>query len=101
MLFLLGANLSPELVKSSRVASFAADTSIVKTISTKENSTLLQADLRIDSSSSPSNLAFNESKCKAQRITRKLRSIIACYELSDHALETSFAGKSPSLYNYF
>lgn len=46
MLFLLYVNLSPELVTSSQVASFAADTNIVKTIITKEDSSLLQADIR-------------------------------------------------------
>ena len=43
---LLYAKSLPDVVKSSRVATFADDTKISKTIVTQEDSSLLQADLR-------------------------------------------------------
>ena len=46
MLFLYYANSLPDFVKSSRVSTFADDTKIFKTIVTREDSSLLQAELR-------------------------------------------------------
>ena len=90
MLFLLYANSLPDVVKSSRVATLADDTKISKTIVTQEDSWLLQANLRnLASWSSSVGLAFNESKCKVQRITRKLNPVIASYELNEHVLGIS------------
>ena len=45
MLFLFYANSLPDVVKSSRVSTFADDTKIFKTIITQEDSSLLKADL--------------------------------------------------------
>ena len=63
MLFLFYANSLRDVVKSSRVSTFADDTKIFKAIVTQENSSLLQADLRnLASWSSSVGPAFNESK---------------------------------------
>ena len=72
MLFLLYANSLPGTVKSSHVAAFADDTKILKSIKSPTDTTLLQDDLsNLASLSSSAGLMFNESKCKAQRITRR------------------------------
>ena len=63
MLFLFYANSLPDVVKSSRVSTFADDTKIFKTIVTQEDSSLLKADLRNLASWSYSvGPAFNKSK---------------------------------------
>ena len=63
MLFLFYANSLPDVVKSSRVSTFADDTKIFKTIVTQEDSSLLQADLRdFTSWSSSVGPAFHGSK---------------------------------------
>ena len=78
------------------VATFADDTKIFKTTVSKEDSSLLQADLRsLAFCSSSVSLAFNESKCKVQLTTGKLNPVIASYELNEHALEISSAEKVP------
>ena len=46
ILFLLHANSLPMVVTSSRLATFAGDTKIFKTIVTQEDSSLKQVDLR-------------------------------------------------------
>ena len=40
-------------------------------------------------------LAFNESKCKAHRITRKLTPVTASCQLNEQVLGTSTAEKRP------
>ena len=67
MLFLFYANSLPDVVKSSRVSTFADDTKIFKTIVTQEDSSLLKANLRNLASWSYSvGPAFNKSKINAK-----------------------------------
>lgn len=55
---------------------------------------LLAADVRNLSTCSFSvGLTFNESKCKVQRITRKLNPVTASYELNERPLKNSTAKK--------
>ena len=42
----------------------------------------------------------NESKCKVQRITRKLNPVIASYELNEHALGISTVEKDRGVVIY-
>ena len=85
-------------MKSSPVTTFADDTTIFKTIVTQEDLSLLPADLRnISTWSFSVGLAFNESKCTVQRITRKLNPVIASYELNEHALKNSTAKKDQAV----
>ena len=70
MLFLLYANSLPGAVKSSHVSAFADDTEIFKSIKSPTDAAILQDDLSsLATWSSSAGLMFNESKCKAQRIT--------------------------------
>ena len=67
-----------------------------KTIVTQEDSSPLQADLRnLVSWSSSGGLAFNASKCKVHRITRKLTPVTASCQLNEQVLGTSTAEKRP------
>ena len=71
MLFLLYAKTLPGTVKSSHIAAFADDTKTFKSIKFPADAALLQDDLSsLTTWSSSAGLMFNESKCKAQRITR-------------------------------
>ena len=77
MLFLLYANSLPGGVKSSHVSAYADDTKIFKPIKSPTDAAILQDDLSsIATWSSSASLMFNESKCKAQRITRKHNSCV-------------------------
>ena len=96
MLFHSFANLLPDVVQSSRVAAFADDPNFSKTIVTREDSSLLQADLRnFFSWPSSGGLVFNESKCKVHRMTKKLTPVTASYQLNEQVLGTSTAEKRP------
>ena len=82
MLFLLYANSLPGTVKSSHVAAFADDTKIFKSIKSPTDATLLQDDLsNLATWSSSTGLMFNESECKAQRITRRHNFVSNMYYL--------------------
>ena len=86
-LFLLFVNDLPDAIESSDVAMFADDTKIYKKIKSLEDATLLQSDInRLHVWSSASGLLFNETKCKTQRITRKLRPVVSTYSLNNTEL---------------
>ena len=86
-LFLLFVNDLPDAVESSDVAMFADDTKIYKKIKSQDDASLLQSDInRLHVWSSASGLLFNETKCKTQRITRKLRPVVSTYSLNNTEL---------------
>ena len=71
MLFLLYVNFLPNAVRSSQIAAFADDTKIFKEITSTRDAEQLQEDLsNLVTWSDSARLNFNDSKCKAQRITR-------------------------------
>jgi hypothetical protein len=79
-LFLLYVNDLPSNVKSSRVAMFADDTKVFKAIQSPNDAVKLQEDItNFGNWSSESGLQFNETKCKAQSITRKTNLIPTTY----------------------
>ena len=82
MLFRLYVNSLPDAVRSSQIAAFADDAKIFKEITSTCDVEQLQEDL-FDSAS----LNFNFSKCKAQRITRKLKPVIFLYHMASSQLE--------------
>ena len=72
ILFLLFVDDLPNTVKTSRVACYADDTKIFKSIDSITDCNALQSDLNdLVSWSESSGLIFNQSKCKYQCITRK------------------------------
>ena len=82
LLFLLYVNDLPEAVKSSHVSMFADDTKLYSTITSQEDVKFLQTDIKsLEYWSSVSGLSFNQSKCKHQRITRKVLPITSSYKL--------------------
>ena len=88
-LFLLYVNDLPDAIKTSNIAMFADDTKIFKEIKSSNDVTLLQADLnRLDGWSTASGLKFNESKCKLQSITRKIKPVASSYLLNGISLES-------------
>ena len=92
LLFLLYANSLPGTVKSSHVAAFADDTKIFKSIKSPTDATLLQDDLsNLATWSSSAGLMFNESKCKAQRITRRHNLVSNMYHINEVPLVVTSA----------
>ena len=90
VLFLLYVNDLPDSVTTSQVAMFADDTKLFSAIKCQSDTVLLQNDLRcLEHWSSISGLTFNESKCKQQRITRKITPITSTYMLNDQQLDTT------------
>lgn len=88
VLFLLYVNSLPDSIITSKTATFADDTKIYKPIMSLCDSHLLQDDLsRLVSWSDSVGLIFNSSKCKAQRITRKLKPITYDYTMDRTTLE--------------
>ena len=88
-LFLLYINNLPNSVKSSRVAMFADDTKVFKAIQSTNDADMLQEDINnLANWSSESFLQFNETKCKAESITRKINSIATTYSMKDVALSS-------------
>ena len=66
----------PDVVEDSNVAMFAHDTKLdlLKEVKSAADVVSLQSDLnRLEAWSKDSGLTFNETKCKAQRISRKLK----------------------------
>ena len=89
VLFLLYVNDLPDSVSTNQVAMFANDTKLFSTIKDQNDAVLLQNDLRyLEHWFSISGLMFNESKCKQQQITRKIRPITT-YILNDQQLDTT------------
>ena len=90
MLFLLFVNDLPDTVtSSSRVACYADDTKVLRTINSASDCAALQSDLNslVDWTES-SGLLFNKKKCKCQRITRKKNPQVFQYSISGAVLET-------------
>ena len=82
MLFLLYANSLPDSFKSSHVAAFADDTKSFKSIKSPTDAVLLQDDLsNLATWSATAGLMYNESKCKAQRITRTHNPVSNLYHI--------------------
>ena len=90
LLFLLYENHLSNAVSNSRIATFADDTKIFKTIYSISDASALQYDLsNFEKSSTNVNLALNVSKCKVLRVTRKHSQIVYPYKLHDTLLESS------------
>ena len=84
VLFSLYVNDLPDTVTSSHVAMFADDTKLFKNIKSVKDSEQLQNDLKhLETWSEESGLNFNETKCKTQRITRKIAPLTFNYKLSN------------------
>ena len=89
-LFLLYVNDLPDTIELSQVTMFADDTKVFKAIKSPDDAASLQADLNhLEAWSSTSGLAFNETKCKSQSITRKIKPIVSTYKLNNSTLETT------------
>ena len=92
MLFLLCANSLPGAVKSSHVPTFADDSKIFKSIKSPTDAAIRQDDLSsLATWSSSAGLMFNESKCKAQRITRKHNPVSNTYHINEVPLGVTSA----------
>ena len=91
LLFLLYENHLSNAVSNSRIATFADDTKIFKTINSISDASALQYDLsNFEKSSTNSKKApLNVSKCKVLRVTRKHNQIVYLYKLHDTLLESS------------
>ena len=84
MLFLLYENHLTNADSNSRIATFADDTKIFKTINSSSDASALQNDLsNFEDSSVNVNLALNVGKCKVLRITRKQNKVVYPYMLHD------------------
>ena len=83
-LFLLcGSHLS-SAVKNSKIATFADDNKIIRTINSTTDASALQHNLtNFEQNSTNSNLAQSPTKCKVLRVTRKRDKIVYLYKLSD------------------
>ena len=78
----------PDSVNNSQIAMFADDTKLYSTIKCEDDATLLQSDLQsLEQWSITSGLSFNETKCKQQRVTRKIKPISYTFTLNDHQLQ--------------
>ena len=94
MLFLLFVNYLPETVTSSRVACYADDTKVFRTVDSVSDCVALKSDLlSLVNWSRSSGLQFNQSKCKLQRITRKKKPALYDYSFNGKNLETVDAEK--------
>ena len=83
MLFLLYVNSLPDAVRSSQIAAFADDTKILKEITSTRDAEQIQEDLsNLVTWSDSASLNFDYSKCKAQRIIRKLKPVIFVYHMA-------------------
>ena len=89
ILFLLFVDDLPNTVKTSRVACYADDTKIFKSIDSITDCNALQSDLNdLVSWSESSGLIFNQSKCKYQCITRKKSPVQPTYIINETPLES-------------
>ena len=69
---------------------FADDTKLYSTTKSEDDAMLLQSDLQsLEQWSITSGLSFNETKCKQQRVTRKIKPISFTFTLNDHQLQTT------------
>ena len=91
-LFLLYVNDLPDAVEESNIAMSADDSKIYKEVKSAADVVSLQSDLnRIEAWSKDSGLTFNETKCKAKRISRKLKPIESSYSIKGKVLESVVA----------
>ena len=89
IMFLLFVDDLPNTVKTSRVACYADDTKIFKSIDSITDCNALQSDLNdLVSWSESSGLIFNQSKCKYQCITRKKSPVQPTYNINETPLES-------------
>ena len=99
MLFRLYANSLPDAVRSSQIAVSADDAKIFKEITSTRDAEQLQEDLfDLLTWSDSASLNFNFNKCKAQRITRKLKTVIFVYHMDGSQLEGLSAEKDLVVY---
>jgi hypothetical protein len=99
VLFLLYVNTLPDAVHSTEIATFADDTKIYKTIRSPGDTQLLQKDLNsLTSWSTSTDLIFNKTKCKAQRITRKINPIVSEYYMHGASLSATTDEKDLGVY---
>ena len=97
-MFLLFVDDLPNTVKTSRVACYADDTKIFKSIDSTTDCIALRSDLNdLVSWSESSGLIFNQSKCKYQRITRK-RTTQHSYTIDETPLESCDTEKDPGVW---
>ena len=90
LLFLLYENHLSNDVTNSRIATFADDTKIFKTINLKSDALSLQNDLsNFHESSSSVNLELNNTKCKVLRVTRRHNKLTYPYKLNNTILEST------------
>ena len=74
-------------MKSSWVPMFADYTKVLKTIQSPNDAQILQEDINnLENLSSESGLQFNETKCKAQSVIRKINPINTTYAIKYFAL---------------
>ena len=88
-LFLIYVNDLPDVVERSHIAMFADDAKIYHQIKAPDDAACLQSDLdRMDGWATDAGLLFNESKCKAQRVTRKKKPVVTDYTIKSKVVET-------------
>ena len=90
LLFLLYENHLSNVVRNSKIATFADDTKIFKTISSNSDASALQNDLtNFEKNSTNSNLALNPNECKVLRVNRKRNTIVYPYKLKHTILQST------------
>ena len=78
-MFLLYVKSLPDVVRSSQVAAFADNTKVFNEITSTRDAEQFQEDLSdLVNWSDSASLNFNYRKCKAQRITSKLKTRHLC-----------------------
>ena len=96
ILFLLFVDDLPNTFKTSRVACYADDTKIFKSIDSITNCNALQSDLNdLVSWSESSGFISNQSKCKYQCISRKKSPVQSIHNINKTPLESCDTEKSP------
>ena len=102
MLLLLYVKSLPDVVRSSQIAAFADNTNVFNEITSTRDTEQLQEDLSdLVTWSDFASLNFNYNKCKAPRITRKLKSVIFVYHMAGSQLEVVSAEKDLGVYITF
>ena len=96
ILFLMYVNSLPDVVRSKQIAAFVDGTKVFKEITSTRDAEQLQEDLSgLITWSDSASLNVNYSKCKAQRITRKLKSVSFVYHMAGSVVT---AGKYLGVY---
>ena len=95
LLFLLFADDLSNAVETSRVACYADDTKVFKSIDSIIDCNILQSDLNnLVSWSESSGLIFNQSRCKYHCITRKRLPVQPTYTINETPLELATQRKT-------